>query len=113
MANTLTLGAVRRGREQFHGLFCDMWAVTVDASFDTDITGNDELSFDVPVNGIQQSDMVLGVTPYGNNSQEHIFSYKGIVSETGVLEITIFNHKSSADTPLPTNFKVLIARPAW
>ena len=62
MANTVTVNRTTQSKQQFQGLFNEMWIVraTID---DTDaVTANDTVSISLTVPGVALGDMVIGTS---------------------------------------------------
>lgn len=111
MANAVTVGTVVRGEKQFQGMFNEMWTVTATAAFDTNIAADAGEEFALTVAGVALGDMVLGVAPGGADPEPNVFTYGAQVTAANTLSVKVM--AAAADTPLPTSFKILVARPAW
>ena len=111
MANAVTVGTVVRGEKQFQGVFNEMWTVTATAAFDTNVAADAGEEFALTVPGVALGDMVLGIAPGGADPEPDVFTYQAEVTAADTLNVSV--HAAAADTPLPTSFKILVARPAW
>lgn len=111
MANAVTIGTVVRGEKQFQGMFNEMWTVTATAVFDTNIAADAGEEFALAVPGVALGDMVIGVAPGGADPEPDVFTYGAQVTAADVVSLKVM--AAAADTPLPTSFKILVARPAW
>ena len=111
MANAVTVGVVTRGEKQFQGMFNEMWTVTATAAFDTNIAADAGVEFALTVPGVALGDMVLGVAPGGADPEPNVFTYSAEVTAANTVNVAI--KATDLDTPLPTSFKILIARPGW
>lgn len=109
MANATAVTSVR-GREQFQGLFSEMWEVkaTINADSLADGAGDNDT---IAVPGVALGDMVLGISLGVDLAG---MTVTGWVSAANVVTIR-FQNESGTD-PLnlaETTIKVLVGRPAW
>jgi hypothetical protein len=112
MANTIDSTTVKRGNKQFQGAFKEMWLVTVTASFDTDIGADSGAEFSITATGVALGDMCIGIAPSGADPEPNAFVYQAQVISADTISLSIFN-SGGLNTPLPTGFKILMARPNW
>lgn len=119
MANTLGTPKVKRAREQFEGLFTDMWVVSIPVT-DQDAIA-DDVSVDVTctVPGVALGDIVLfaGATKSQSDANAGI-TMDLWVSATDTVTVRWTNIDATtdaydADTLTNGYIKAVIARPAW
>lgn len=111
MANAVTVGTVRRGKQQYQGMFKEMWTVTATAAFDTNIAADAGEEFALAANGVALGDMILGVAPGGADPEPNVFTYGAQVTAANVVSLKVMS--AAADTPAATSFKILVGRPDW
>jgi hypothetical protein len=108
MANA-TAVVSKRGREQFHGIFSDMWEVSATIDADSLTTGtNDADTIAVP--GVALGDVVLGVSLGLDLAGMQLTAY---VSAANTVTV-IFNNVTGGTVNLgATTIKLLVARPGF
>ena len=119
MANTFTVTTTAQAKEQFQGLFNEMWAVTGSVG-DQDAIADDvsvDLSLTVP--GVALGDMVIGCC--FNKSQADANASivaHAFVSAANTVVLKLVNVDDGADAYdadvlTGGTFKMLIGRPSW
>jgi hypothetical protein len=112
MANSVTIGPVAQGTNQFQGAFKEMWKVTTTAVFDTDVGADAGVEFTVTVPNVALGDGVICLAPQGGDGEPNDFTYTAEVVAANTLSIAVKN-AGAANTPLVNGFKVLVGRPSW
>jgi hypothetical protein len=99
----------RRGREQFQGLFSDMWAIrgTINVDSLADGVGDNDA---VAAPGVALGDMVIGVA-LGVDVAGIIVT--GWVSAANVVTLRFQNESGGLVDLAATPVRVLVGRPAW
>lgn len=108
MANATAVTA-SRGREQFQGIFSDMWEVSATIDADSLSTGtNDTDTITVP--GIALGDVVVGVSLGVSLAGMQVTAY---VSAANTVTIVFNNITGGTVNLASTTIKVLVARPSF
>lgn len=108
MANATAVTS-KVGREQFQGLFSQMWAVkaTMDNGNLADAAGETNT---VAVPGVALGDMVLGTAFSLDVAGMTVTAY---VSAANVVSIRVQNESGGAVNMNSATVRVLVGRPAW
>lgn len=108
---TATVVSSKQGREQFQGVFSEMWQLTLTVDPASIAAGAEDTgTFTVP--GLALGDMVIGVGPGVNPTIDA--EVLAFVSAANTLTIRISNLNASTALDLATStWKVVIGRPAF
>jgi hypothetical protein len=107
-----TASTIYRGRNQFQGLWNDMFAVTISGANPASIPAGGENTEAYTVAGLALGDMVLGVSFSLDVTVDA--DIQASVTADNTLTIRISNLNASTALNLAVgNFKVLIARPSF
>ena len=107
-----TASTIYRGRNQFQGLWNDMFAVTISGANPSSVAANAEDTQTYTVAGLALGDMVLGVS-FSLDVTVNA-DIQASVTAANTLTIRISNLNASVALNLtPGDFKVLIARPSF
>lgn len=119
MANTLGTPVVKRGNNQFQGLFTDMWVVTIPVSDQDAIADDVSVTLTATVGGVALGDLVLfaGFNKAQSDANASV-ALDCFVSAANTLTVKLTNIDDAtdaydADTLTGGNLKVVIGRPAW
>ncbi len=119
MANTLGTPIVKRGNNQFQGLFTDMWVVTIPVSDQDAIADDVSVTLTATVGGVALGDLVLfaGFNKAQSDANASV-ALDCFVSAANTLTVKLTNVDDAtdaydADTLTGGNLKVVIGRPAW
>lgn len=116
MANTITLNSVNRDREQFAGMFTDVWKVKATV-VDTDAVAlTDTLALSLTVPGVVLGDMVLGISTTLDHSDGTDFAVvRAIVSAADTVQVLVTADvgEFAADALNAAVVKILVGRPNW
>lgn len=117
MANSVTVNSSVQNREQFQGLFNEMWVVRATVTDQDAVAINDTLSISLTVPGVALGDMVIGVSL---NVDSFDAGGDGAVIRAEVGSANTVNFIIHADVAefaadAITNgvIKILIGRPNW
>lgn len=119
MANTFTVDRVVQSKQQFQGLFNEMWTVKGTVS-DQDALSDDvsaEITLTIP--GVALGDMVMGVSFTKSQADANAsFVADAFVSaaNTVILKLTNIDATTDAydaDTLNDGYYRILIGRPNW
>ena len=108
---TATVASVKQGREQFQGVFSEMWQATLTVDPASIAAGGEDTgTFTIP--GLALGDIVLGVGPGVNlTADAEVLAY---VSAANTLTIRISNLNAASALDLASStWKVVIGRPAF
>ncbi len=119
MANTFAVTRTQQGKEQFQGLFNEMWAVTGFVTDQDAINDDVSVTLTLTVPGVALGDMVLGVC--FNKSQSDANASITVdcwISAANTVIMKLVNVDDAtdaydADTLTNGTFKILIGRPNW
>lgn len=104
----VTAVVTNRGKQQFPGLFNDMWMVTYTESANiAPTTGIDAVST-VTVPGVALGDLVLAV---GCSVDSNSMTITGNVTAADTVKITWANNTAGTITLTTPNVKFIVARP--
>ena len=119
MANTLGTPIVKRGNNQFQGLFTDMWVVTIPVTDQDAIADDVSVTLTATVGGVALGDLVLfaGFNKAQSDANASV-ALDCFVSAANTLTVKLTNIDDAtdaydADTLTGGNLKVVIGRPAW
>lgn len=119
MANTLGTPVVKRGNNQFQGLFTDMWVVTIPVTDQDAIADDVSVTLTATVGGVALGDLVLfaGFDKAQSDANASV-ALDCFVSAANTLTVKLTNVDDAtdaydADTLTGGNLKVVIGRPAW
>ena len=119
MANTFTVTSAPQNREQFQGLFNEMWAVTGSVVDQDAIADDVSVSLTLTVPGVALGDMVVGQCFSKSQADANAsISVQCFVSAANTVIMTLTNIDEvadayDADVLTGGNFKILIGRPNW
>ncbi len=119
MADTMAVSATTQSKQQFQGLFNEMWAVTGTVSDQDAINDDVSIIITLTVPGVALGDMVIGFS-FGKSQADanaHVFQ-QAFVSAANEVKLIIANVDQTgdaydADTLNGGGFKMLIGRPNW
>lgn len=116
MANTIGTPDVTRAREQFHGVFTDLWTVKATISDQDAITATDTVRFSLTVPGVALGDMVIGVSLTNDLSdgtdQAIVLGYV-TAANTVVLQVSADAGAYAADDLNNAVVRMVIGRPKF
>jgi hypothetical protein len=109
MADATAVRIVKRGNEQFGGLWGPIWAVTatIDADNLADAAGDTDT---VAVNGVALGDQVLSIS-FGVDTAG--ITVTAWVSAANVVSIRFQNESGGAVNLGSTTVKLVVGRPVW
>lgn len=119
MANTFTVTTSAQAKEQWQGLFNEMWAVTGSVGDQDAIADDVSVDLTLTVPGVALGDMVVGVAfskSLADANSSLIASAFVSDANTVVLKLTNIDDAADAydaDTLTGGTFKLLIGRPNW
>ena len=116
MANTITVGTIVDGTQQFQGAFKRMWEVNA-TIVDTDALAlNDTLALSVTVPGVALGDMVIGGSvsmDLSDGTDQAVLTYAVTAADTLTLYLQADLGEFAADALNGAAVKVLVGRPSW
>lgn len=119
MANTFGTPVVRRGNNQFQGIFSDMWLVSIPVTDQDAIADDVSVDITATVNGVALGDIVLfaGTTKSQSDANAGI-TVDAWVSATDTVTVRFTNIDATtdaydADTLNNGYVKLVVARPLW
>ena len=119
MANTMAVSVTAQAKEQFQGLFNEMWAVTGTVTDQDAIADDVSVDLTLTVPGVALGDMVLGFC-FGKSQADANASIvaHAFVSAANTVVLKLVNVDDGtdaydADTLNNGGFKMLIGRPNW
>lgn len=106
------MATVKRNREQFQGLFSDMWTVTDTAlDFGNAAVGSGTFaSVDITVPGVALGDIVMGIA-VGVDTVDTVIG--GAVTAANTVTLTLLNNSAGAVNLASTTGRFIVVRPAW
>ena len=116
MANTLTLGTVKRDKKQFQGMFNDMWTVTATVTDQDAVAINDTLAMTMAVPGVALGDVVIcgGISvDLSDGTDQAVISYEVTAADVVTMYVQADKGEFAADALNTGVVKVLVGRPAW
>ena len=108
MANA-TAVTTNRGREQFHGIFNEMWEVRATIDVDSLLTGASDTDT-VAVPGVALGDIVMGISA-GVDTVDTVIG--GAVTAANTVTLTVLNNSAGAVDLASTTLKFIVVRPAF
>ncbi len=116
MANTIGTPTVVRAREQFTGLFNDMWPVKATISDNDAITATDTLRFSLTVPGVALGDMVVGISAtndLSDGTDQCILQGYVTAANTVVVQVTADVGAYADNDLVGAVVRMVIGRPKW
>lgn len=116
MANTLTVNSTAQGKEQFQGLFNEMWAVTITVTDQDAVALTDTAVITCTVPGVAVGDMVVGwgcSVDMSDGTDNATIMWQVTAANTLSLTIHADAGELAADALTNGVFKVLVGRPNW
>lgn len=119
MANTLGTPVVKRGNNQFQGLFTDMWVVTLPVSDQDAVADDVSVDLTATVPGVVLGDLVLFIGADKAQSDANAgITLDAWVSAANTVTVRLTNIDATtdaydADTLTGGNIKLVLGRPAW
>ncbi len=116
MANTLTVTSSVQNREQFQGLFNEMWAVVITVADQDAVALTDTAVITCTIPGVAVGDMVLGwgcSVDMSDGTDNATIMFQVTAANTLSLTIHADAGELAADALTNGVFRVLIARPNW
>lgn len=117
MANTITVNSVVQSKQQFQGLFNEMWAVTASISDQDAVAITDTLSVNLTVPGVALGDMVVGMsmTVDSLDAGGDGAVIRAVVGAANTVHfmVTADAAEFAADSLNGATVKILIGRPNW
>ena len=105
------MATVIQSKQQFQGLFNEMWAVTETVNFGDAATGSGTFaSVDVTVPNVALGDVVLGISVGVDTVDAGIV---GAVTAANTVTLTLLNNTAGAVDLASTTAKFLVGRPNW
>lgn len=108
-----TATTVFRQRQQFQGLWTDMFAVTITGANPASIAAAGEDTQTYTVTGLALGDVVLGVSLSVDATVDGDIHAYVSAANTLTIRISNLNAASALDYAASTTIRVLIGRPAW
>jgi len=116
MANTLTVNSSSQAKEQFQGLFNEMWAVKITVTDQDAVAIGDTTVITCTVPGVAAGDMVVGWgcdVDMSDGTDSAVIQWQATAANTLTLTIMADAGELAADALTNGVFKVLIGRPNW
>ena len=119
MANTLGTPEVKRGNNQFQGLFTDMWVVKIPVSDQDAIADDVSVDLTATVPGVVLGDIVLFIGADKSQSDANAgITLNAWVTSDNTVTVRLTNIDATtdaydADTLTGGNIKLVLGRPAW
>lgn len=102
---------VTQGRQQFPGVFSELWYVTETLNFGAAATGSGTFaSLDVTVPNVVLGDMVLSISVAVDTIDAVIV---GHVTAANVVTLTLLNNTAGAVDLASTTCRFIVGRPSW
>ena len=103
---------VTQSKQQFQGMFNEVWLVTDSAcNFGDAATGSGTFaSLDITVPGVALGDLVLGIA-VGVDTIDAVIG--GSVTAANTVTLTLLNNSSGAINLASTTCKFVVGRPNW
>lgn len=99
---------VNRGKQQFQGVFSDLWEVSETVNFANAATGSGTFaSVDVTVPGVALGDVVLGVSMGVDTVDAAVV---GAVTAADTVTLTLLNNTAGAVDLASTTAKFIVGR---
>jgi len=118
MANTITVNSVgREGRQQFQGLFSDIWEVRATISDQDAVAINDTLAVTLAVPGVVLGDMVIGVSlttdTLDGGGDGAVVTAEVSAADVVSLRVHADVAEFAADSLNTAVVRILVGRPTW
>ena len=116
MANTIGTPTVVRQREQFQGVFTDLWTVKATISDQDSVTATDTVRFSLTVPGVALGDMVVAVSltnDLSDGTDQCIVQGYVTAANTVVLQVTADIGAYAADDLNNAVVRMVIGRPKF
>jgi len=117
MAQTITLVSQVRQREQFNGLFSEMWKVRATIDDQDSIAATAIGEWDLSIDGIALGDIVLfsSITIDYDDGTDQAMPAVAHVSAAGVITVQVMadNAAFAADSLNTAVYRCVIGRPNW
>ena len=105
------MATVIQSKQQFAGVFGELWLVTETVNFGNATTGSGTFaSVDVTVPNVAIGDVVLGVA-MGVDTVDGVVA--GAVTAANVVTLTLLNNSAGAIDLASTTCKFIVGRPTW
>ncbi len=116
MANTLTVTSSVQAKEQFQGLFNEMWALIITVADQDAVAIGDTAVITCTIPGVAVGDMVLGwgcSVDASDGTDNAVLMWQVTAANTLSLTIMADAGELAADALTNGVFRVLIGRPNW
>jgi len=117
MAQTITLVSQFRQREQFNGLFSEMWKVRATIDDQDAVAATAIGEWDLSIDGIALGDIVLfsSINLDLDDGTDQALTVQAHVSAAGVMTVQVAadNAEFAADAINTAVFRAVIGRPNW
>lgn len=105
------MATVNRSKQQFQGIYNEMWTVSATVDFGNAATGSGTFaSSDVTVPGVALGDVVIGISA-GVDTVDAVIG--GAVTAANTVTLTLLNNTSGAVDLASTTVKFIVGRPNW
>jgi len=116
MANSITLNSAKQGKQQFQGVFKNMWKIKATISDQDAVAINDTASFSLTVPGVALGDQVISISlnnDLSDGTDQAVVT--GIVSAANTVLVRVHADvgEYAADDLNNSVVKILIGRPNW
>lgn len=115
MANTIGTPTIRKGVQQFQGLFTDMWTVSATISDQDSISAGDTVTFSLTVPGVALGDLCLVSTTdtLTDGTDQAIMTATVTAADTVGVRVQADVGAFAADALNTTVVRLLILRCDW
>ena len=116
MANTLAVNATVQSKQQFQGLFNEMWTAKITVSDQDAVAIGDTALFTCTIPGVALGDMVVGwgcSVDMSDGTDSAVIMFQVTAANTLTLTVMADAGELAADSLNTGVFKVLIGRPNW
>ena len=116
MANAMATTSSVRGKQQFPGLFDEMWAVKITISDNEAIAIGDTALFTATVPGVAVGDMVLGwgnTVDASDGTDQAVIMFQVTAANTVTMTVMADAGEFAADALNGGVVRLLIGRPNW
>lgn len=115
MANTITVGTVKRGRRQSQDVALEMWTVNATIDDQDAIAINDTLALSVTVAGLALGDIVQGSVSVdlSDGTDQAALTFAVTAANTLTLYVHADKGEFAADALNGAVMKALVIRPNW
>ena len=116
MANTITVNSVAQNREQFQGVYNEMWQVKITVDDQDAVAVNDTASITFTVPGVAVGDHVIGYgcsVDFSDGTDQAVVTFLVTAANTVTMYIQADVGEFAADALNTGVFKLLIGRPNW